>query len=236
MTQRRGYEGCSLEEKQLVAVESFPQKDDPRRRVFEEAKLSCTVFVARSESGDAPITVRSHLAQFMDPSSDRLSVRPTEILALETENVPIPSCTQRDWHIAVKLGSHRQMGRLGDHCRAFQGEANETTDGKKGFISNDPATGPQVLRGSNLGLYTVREASQGTAMFLNRNKFLAGKPASVKRNHHQTSKVGWQESSAQNDFRRIIAAMITEGQFCNHKINYFPKKSVVLLWTSCWPY
>ena len=116
------------------------------------------------------------------------------------------------------------MGRLGDHCRAFQGEVNETTDGKKGFISKDPATGPQVLRGSNLGLYTVRAASQGTAMFLNRDKFLAGKPASVKRNHHQTSRVGWQESSAQNNFRRIIAAMIPEGQFCNHKINYFPKE------------
>ena len=220
----QGIRRLLLEEKQLVAIESFPQKDDPRRRVFEEAKLPCTVFVARSESGDAPITIRSHLAQFMDPSSDRLSVRPTEILALETENVPIPSCTQRDWHIAVKLGSHRQMGRLGDHCRAFQGEVNETTDGKKGFISKDPATGPQVLRGSNLGLYTVRAASQGTAMFLNRDKFLAGKPASVKRNHHQTSRVGWQESSAQNNFRRIIAAMIPEGQFCNHKINYFPKE------------
>ena len=96
----QGIRRLLLEEKQLVAIESFPQKDDPRRRVFEEAKLPCTVFVARSESGDAPITVRSHLAQFMDPSSDRLSVRPTEILALETENVPIPSCTQRDWHIA----------------------------------------------------------------------------------------------------------------------------------------
>ena len=220
----RGIRRLLLEEKQLVAVESFPQKDNPRRRVFEEAKLSCTVFVARSKFGDAPFTVRSHQAQFMETSSDRLSVRPTEILALEPENVPIPSCTQRDWHIAVKLGSHRQMGRLGDHCRAFQGEVNETTDGKKGFISKDPATGPQVLRGSNLGLYTVREASQGTAMFLNRYKFLAGKPASVKANHHQTSRVGWQESSAQNNFRRIIAAMIPEGQFCNHKINYFPKE------------
>ena len=220
----RGIRRLLLQNKQLVAVESFPQKDDPRRRVFEEAKLSCALFVARSEFEDAHFTVRSHQAQFMEPSTDGLSVRPTEILALEPENVPIPSCTQRDWIIAVKLGSHTQMGRLGDHCRAFQGEVNETTDGKKGFIANDPSTGPQVLRGSNLGLYTVREASQGTAMFLNRDKFLAGKPASIKANHHQTSRIGWQESSAQNNFRRIIAAMIPAGQFCNHKINYFPEE------------
>ena len=61
-------------------------------------------------------------------------------------------------------------------------------------------------------------------MFLQRAKFLSGKPSSVKANHHRQPRVGWQESSAQNNFRRIIAAIIPEGQFCNHKINYFPKR------------
>ena len=220
----RGMRRLLLEQKQLIAIESFPQKDDPRRRVFVEAKLSCAVLVARSKSVDTPITIRSHNAQFIEASSDRLSVKPSEILSLESGNVPIPSCTQRDWKIAVGLRSHKQIRRLGEYCKAFQGEVNETTDGKKGFISSDPSTGPQVLRGSNLGLYTVREASQGTAMFLKVDEFLSGKPASVKANHHQTPRVGWQESSPQNNFRRIIAAMIPEGQFCNHKINYFPKR------------
>ena len=39
----RGMRRLLLEQKQLIAVESFPQKDDPRRRVFSEAKLSCAV-------------------------------------------------------------------------------------------------------------------------------------------------------------------------------------------------
>ena len=99
----RGIRRLLLEEKQLTAVESFPQKDDPRCRVFEEAKLSCAVFVARSESVDAPIRIRPHPAQFIETSGDWLSVKPTEILSLEPENVPIPSCTQRDWNIAVGL-------------------------------------------------------------------------------------------------------------------------------------
>ena len=220
----RGIRKLLLEGKQLIAIESFPQKDDPRRRVFVEAKLSCAVFVARGESRDAPIAIRSHTAQHIDSRRDWLSIKPSEILALEPENMTIPSCTQRDWNIAVRLRSHKQIRRLGDYCRAFQGEVNETTDSKKGFVSKDPSSGPQVLRGSNLGLYTVREASQGGAMFLKKDRFLKGKPASVKANHHQSPRIGWQESSAQNNFRRIIAAMIPEGQFCNHKINYFPRE------------
>ena len=220
----RGMRRLLLEQKQLIAVESFPQKDDPRRRIFPEAKLSCAVFVARSKPLEESFMIRVHAAQFIEAASERLSVKPSQVLSLEPENTPIPSCTQRDWSIAAGLRSHKQIRLLGEYCRAFQGEVNETTDGKKGYISSDPSAGPQVLRGSNLGLYTVREASQGAAMFLKKDRFLAGKPASVKGNHHQTPRVGWQESSAQNNFRRIIAAMIPEGQFCNHKINYFTRE------------
>ena len=219
----RGVRRLLLGEKQLVAFESFPQKDDPTRRVFVDAKLSCALFVARGAFQDTTIAVRTHVSQEIDAFGETLSVKPTEVLSLEPENVPIPSCTQRDWDIAVRLWSHGKVRKLGEYCRAYQGEVNETTDGRKGFVSNDPLDGPQVLRGSNLGLYTVREPSQGTAMFLRTDEFLAGKPGSVKATHHRMARVGWQESSAQNNFRRIIAAMIPEGQFCNHKINYFPQ-------------
>ncbi len=37
--------------------------------------------------------------------------------------------------------------------------------------------------------------------------------------------MGLQESCPQNNFRRIIAASIPPGEFCNHKINYFPEHS-----------
>jgi hypothetical protein len=40
--------------------------------------------------------------------------------------------------------------------------------------------------------------------------------------------VGLQESSPQNNFRRIIACLIPKGQFCNHKINYFPEPNCKL--------
>ena len=220
----RGIRRLLLEQKQLIAVESFPQKDDPRRRVFPEAKLSCAVFAAKNRPLRESFPISVHAAQFIEAPSDCLSVKPSEVLSLEPANIPIPSCTQRDWNIALGILSLERIRRIGDYCTAFQGEVNETTDGKRGFISDDPSAGPQVLRGSNLGLYTIREASQGRAMFLRKDRFLSGKPESAKANHHRSARVGWQESSAQNNFRRIIAAMIPEGQFCNHKINYFPKQ------------
>lgn len=102
---------------------------------------------------------------------------------------------------------------------------NETSDGKRGFISNNSADGPLILRGAAISLYVLREASQGTLIYLRKSHFLDGKPESEKAKHHLQSRVGWQESSAQNNFRRIIAAAIPKGHFCNHKINYIPEKA-----------
>ena len=220
----RGLRSSLLEHRQLMAVESFPQKDDPKRRVFAEAKLPCTIFVARGEPSGAPIAIRVHPTQFIDTSTDCLYVKPTEILSLSPENISIPSCTQRDWQLAININANSHIGRLGDCCTAYQGEVNETADGEKGYISRDPKSGPQVLRGSNISLYTVREASQGTPMFLRKTKFINGKPGSIKATHHRDSRVGWQEGSPQNNFRRIIGAVIPKGEFCNHAINYIPRQ------------
>jgi hypothetical protein len=68
----------------------------------------------------------------------------------------------------------------------------------------------------------LREQSQGELIYLRKDKYLAGKPDSEKAGHHRYARIGWQESSAQNNFRRIIAARIPKGHFCNHKINYIP--------------
>ncbi len=58
---------------------------------------------------------------------------------------------------------------------------------------------------------------------LREKKYLKGKPDSEKATHHEQRRVGWQESSPQNNFRRIIAAPIPQGEYCNHKINYVPE-------------
>ena len=60
-------------------------------------------------------------------------------------------------------------------------------------------------------------------MYLRESAYMKGKPDSIKAQHHNYRRVGWQESAAQNNFRRVIAAAILPGQFCNHKINYIPE-------------
>ena len=226
--QAAGIRRSMLVETQILAVEAFPQKDDDANRVFAEAKLSTALFVCRSGAGTAPFTVRTHPGKQIELDSPSVRLTTANILRFDNDNTPILTCSQRDWDIASRVVSSPRVVRLGDYCRAQQGEVNETSDGKRGFVSYNAKDGPEILRGANICLYVLREASQGESIYLREKKFLKGKPDSEKARHHEHLRIGWQESAAQNNFRRIIAAPIPRGRYCNHKINYMPANEMNL--------
>jgi hypothetical protein len=115
------------------------------------------------------------------------------------------------------------MKRLREFVEFFQGEVNETNERAKGNLTDDTHTGKLVTRGASICLYVTRPASQGNDLLLDIEKFLTGKSAETKAFHHRFPRIGLQESCPQNNFRRIIAAYIPSGEFCNHKINYAPE-------------
>jgi hypothetical protein len=96
---------------------------------------------------------------------------------------------------------------------------NQTVATSRGFLTNHN-NGPLVTRGANICLYQLRGASQGEDIYLDVDAFLDGRGEGTKAFHHRLERVGLQESSPQNNFRRIIACRIPRGNFCNHTINY----------------
>jgi hypothetical protein len=120
-----------------------------------------------------------------------------------------------------------RLTRLREYVEFFQGEVNETNQRAAGNLC-DEGQGQRVVRGANICLYVTRSASQGTDIFLDVHSFLAGADEDAKAYHHQFARVAVQESSPQNNFRRIIACLIPAGEFCNHTINYVPAHKTLL--------
>jgi len=110
--------------------------------------------------------------------------------------------------------------RLGNVCTSYQGEVNETTD--DAFLSPEQHNGRLVLRGSNVSLYALRPASQGEAVYLNEAQFLRGKGPKSKARQSRQERIGFQRSSPQNNFRRIVSCPIPSGEFCFDTISYVP--------------
>lgn len=209
----------------FTSIDAFPQKDDPRRRVFPEAKLSTTVFTVvkttDAASRQQPFIARQHPADRIEESSPSLTLQTDHIPLYDPENRSIVSCSQADWDLAVRIMASGCMTRFGDFVEFSQGEVNETIQRRRGTLLD--SGGKLVTRGACVCLYAVRAASQGADIFLDANKFLSGASPNSKAYHHRHRRVVIQEASPQNNFRRIIAGPLQAGEFCNHTINYCPE-------------
>ena len=221
-----------LGEGRFTEIHAFPQKDDPKRRVFPEAKLSTAVFgyLRVEDEGQRKLPFRSirHPEATFDEHSPGLSLSTEDIPLYDPSNVTIVSCAQEDWDLAVRMFKQGRMVRLGDSYESFQGEVNETTVSKRGLLLDDEEGGPLIMRGSNVALYAVREASQGEAKYLRRSEFLEASARGTKAWHSQEERIGFQRSSPQNNFRRIIAARMPQDYFCFDTVGYVPSSEADL--------
>jgi hypothetical protein len=210
----------------FAKIEVFPQKDSPAKRVFPDAKLSTAiVIVHKTEAPDAkatPFTLRIHPENKIDTNAPTLRLTSMDIPLYDPENMTITSCSQADWDLAVRIMQSGRMERLGALCIQYQGEVNETNEKPRGALSDQPP-GPLVLRGANVCLYALRVASQGENLYLSERSFLEGKATDSKAYAHRHDRIGFQRSSPQNNFRRIIACPVPRGQYCFDTISYVPE-------------
>ena len=207
-----------LEKMNLIAIEVFPQKDNPSRRVFYEAKLSTTIFVLCNKFSDSEFLVRTHSAHsIVDNTQDTLQVTSKQIHRMDPKFLSIKSCTKRDFKIVDRLFSSKTT-TMEEKVQLMEGEVHSASH--KEFLSDNKHVGPLVLRGASISLYALREASQGEILYLDIEKYLQGRRASSKAYHHRQRRIGFQRSAPQNNFRRLIAAPIPIDNFCFESIKY----------------
>jgi hypothetical protein len=208
----------------FTSVETFPQKDVPGRRVFPEAKLSTAAFTilksSNLEDKQRRFQARVHPGRFIVKTSPSLLLSTAEIPLYDPDNLSIVSCDQADWDLVVRIVSSGRMERLRNYVEFFQGEVNQTNERQRGTLCGPMDNGRLVIRGASICSYVHRPASQGDDLWINVQSFLEGRGDDTKAFHHRFRRVALQETSPQNNFRRIIAAMIPRGEFFNHKVNY----------------
>lgn len=220
--QARSIRRLILDNGAFTSIDAFPQKDDPSRRVFPEAKLSTVVFTAvktaRSDQKARRFVSRVHGGRFFAEESSSLTLSSEEIPLYDPENLAIVSCDQADWDLATKVAERHQ--RLEEFITVNQGEVNETNERSRGHLVPKADGAVQVTRGSEVCLYAVRPPSQGEHVYLDKDMFLEGKHIDSKAYAFRSDRAVWQNLSAQNNFRRLIATYLPADHFCNHAISY----------------
>src|ERR1700730_15791386 len=73
--------------------------------------------------------------QWIERNSPQLRLSTPEIPLYDPENLAIPSCSQEDWDLAIRIVATGRMARLGTVCTSYQGEVNETNETRRKAIA-----------------------------------------------------------------------------------------------------
>jgi type I restriction-modification system DNA methylase subunit len=203
-----------------LLIEAFPQKDDPYKRVFFDAKLPTSIYIVQRDRTQGRIAVRVHPAKDILPSEYYFVDLPT-LIRLSPDTWLIPLVSPEGWKILQEIASNPTLGILAE-------EGAEPTSGEiifnatnRPYLTDDQSY-DLILRGSHVQRYEIaKEARQGTPIYLKTKEYLASSGRDTKAYAHKSPRIVYQEGSAIDAWRRVVTAYLPSGQICGHKICYF---------------
>lgn len=142
-----------------------------------------------------------------------------EIFSKERYIIPLAKSTTA-FRLIQRLTNDERFIVDGNYPVTHQGEINETT--KKHLLSDDPASGPEVVRGGNIQRYMFTNARrQGDTKYLKEKEYL--KSVHGERTlHTQRLRIGFQRGEAQNTRRRLLFTLLSPPPcYCFDTVSYF---------------
>ena len=203
-----------------IVVEAFPQKDDPNERVFFDAKLPTSIYIAQKGRTQGRICVRVHPGRSILQNPHYCTDVET-LKLMNPELWPIPPVSKQAWDVLLKIVANDKLGRLGQvAAEPTSGEIifNQAT---RPFLTSDEAY-DLVLRGSHVQRYELAEtAKQGEPVYLKTSEYLEASHEGSKAYAHRNPRIVYQEGSAIDAWRRVVPTYLPEDHICGHKVCYF---------------
>jgi hypothetical protein len=205
---------CTLRE-----ILAFPQKDDPKRRIFPDAKLSTCVILHGLQPSEF-FRLRGYPANLIqDPFCD-VNVPFSSISLLDPESLSIPLADQHSYEVLLKIYSDPSIHPLSDLTRCYQGEINLSTWKSRIGTNSQHA---RLIKGAEIGRFAVRPTlRQGERQYFNTKGF---SHSGEKAKHRSLRRLIMQGITGVDDSRRLTATIEDPPFYCGHSCNYITKAS-----------
>ncbi len=196
---------------QIITIDSFPERDSKKKRVFENVKMSvCILLMQKSVTGK-----RFNVNFWNDKyksSGTNIKFSADEIKRIDNEDYCIPRIEQKTIPLVIKL---RQMNKFPLKC--YEGELNMTFH--KSFFNSNP-NNPTILKGAAIQRYYITyRMSQGEIEYLDEKRFLT-ENSSEKAFHHEQERLAMQGMTGANDKIRLVMTIVPRGVYLANSCNY----------------
>lgn len=216
--QTRSLRDYLINEKDLILLHAFPQKDDPHKRVFFEAKLpTCIVVVSNTAAPGTEIVV--HPGNRLDEFDEVVHMSRSDLKSMVGALSAIPLLRRNaEARLLLKLQT-TQYTTIGVVLNTYQGEINQTTH--VSHLSEDKNSGPLVYRGGNIQRYEfIEEAKQGTKLYINTDSFFLNSRDRME-SHVNLPRIGYQRKAPLDNWRRLIFAPLPTPCFVMESVSYY---------------
>ena len=201
-----------LEKAQIINIESFPERDSKKKRVFESVKMSVCIPTIRNTSTNNQFTVNIWDDKYKT-SGLSTSFNRDDIKAIDCTDYVIPRLKKEYKGIIIKMISKKFYP-----IKCYEGELNITFH-KKMF--NQITCNPIILKGASIQrYYHTLQMSQGQIEYLDEKAYLSQFYKSEKAQHHNYERIAMQGMTGANDKLRLVMTIISAGYYLGNSCNY----------------
>lgn len=198
-----------------ISFEAFPERDNPHKRVFENAKMSvCILTLVRSlNKTQKEFTIRINRNRFVDTNEALSIISAKDIISMDQKYYTIPICEANHINILKKL--YQKSVHFSNFGKCATGEIDMTFC-KDAF--SQTKTDFRLLRGANIGRYYITDnISQGENLFILPK--VLNKIKRIPTDLYLNPRIVMQGITGVNERIRLKMAISTNS-YCANSINY----------------
>ena len=201
-----------FEHAQFISIDSFPERDSKKKRVFESVKMSVCIPIVRKRK------TKEYFHVYIWDDKNKSSGLQTkfnydEIKSMDSVDLAIPRLNSEYTPIVIKIIRSKEVD-----LKCIEGELNMTFH--KGYFTNN-ISNPKILKGASIQrYYYTLQMSQGEIEYLDEVRYLKDYGKSDKSKHHNDMRIAMQGMTGANDKIRIVMALIPKGYYLANSCNY----------------
>lgn len=205
----------------LIKVEAFPERDNTKRRVFEDVKMSTAILLTSSSKTDKNFDIG--ISYKREISINRAKFKTQDLVDLNPELVQIPLTDTDSFNLLSKIYKTQGLIKLGSITPCLTGEV-DMTFGKPALSDNN--INRLLVKGAQLDRYVIKtnqsQISQGNIEYIDENIF-SEIGSSKKIKDSRNKRIALQGLTGVNEKYRLKATLLNENIYLANSCNYLLK-------------
>lgn len=211
----KGIREYFLKSSEIIRIDSFPERDNAKKRVFPGVKMSVCIMLSKNINRDEYEFSFNNWKERQMLNGYETIFSNSEIELMDSNSFQIPALMKTEKKI---FGIFYTKKKIGDNMSCFQGELNMSSH--REFFTTEKNQF-MALKGAQIQKYELLTSSmsQGEIEYVKRDEYLK-RYNTTKSKHHKNERIVMQEITGVNERKRLKATLVPENYFCAHSCNY----------------